>query len=214
MKGLIKMPVADLLNMNNKKVGTLELDESIFGVVPNESLLHEVVVMQLANRRLGTAATKTKGMVSGGGRKPWKQKKTGRARHGSIRSPLWRHGGITFGPLPRDYSYSMPKKKIRAAICSALSAKVRDKELIVLDNLELKDHKTKNVVDLLKKLNGDQKVLIVIDELDKNLLLAARNIPGLRMLDINKLNVYDILNHKHVIITKRGIEKIRELWAS
>lgn len=208
------MPVADLLNMNNKKVGTLELDESIFGVVPNESLLHEVVVMQLANRRLGTAATKTKGMVSGGGRKPWKQKKTGRARHGSIRSPLWRHGGITFGPLPRDYSYSMPKKKIRAAICSALSAKVRDKELIVLDNLELKDHKTKNVVDLLKKLNGDQKVLIVIDELDKNLLLAARNIPGLRMLDINKLNVYDILNHKHVIITKRGIEKIRELWAS
>lgn len=214
MKGLIKMPVADLLNMNNKKVGTLELDESIFGVVPNESLLHEVVVMQLANRRLGTAATKTKGMVSGGGRKPWKQKKTGRARAGSIRSPLWRHGGITFGPLPRDYSYSMPKKKIRAAICSALSAKVRDKELIVLDNLELKDHKTKNVVDLFKKLNGDQKVLIVIDELDKNLLLAARNIPGLRMLDINKLNVYDILNHKHVIITKRGIEKIRELWAS
>ncbi len=208
------MPVADLLNMNNKKVGTLELDESIFGVVPNESLLHEVVVMQLANRRLGTAATKTKGMVSGGGRKPWKQKKTGRARAGSIRSPLWRHGGITFGPLPRDYSYSMPKKKIRAAICSALSAKVRDKELIVLDNLELKDHKTKNVVDLFKKLNGDQKVLIVIDELDKNLLLAARNIPGLRMLDINKLNVYDILNHKHVIITKRGIEKIRELWAS
>lgn len=208
------MPVADLLDMNNKKVGTLELDESIFGVVPNESLLHEVVVMQLANRRLGTAATKTKGMVSGGGRKPWKQKKTGRARAGSIRSPLWRHGGITFGPLPRDYSYSMPKKKIRAAICSALSAKVRDKELIVLDNLELKDHKTKNVVDLLKKLNGDQKVLIVIDELDKNLLLAARNIPGLRMLDINKLNVYDILNHKHVIITKRGIEKIRELWAS
>lgn len=208
------MPVADLLNMNNKKVGTLELDERIFGVVPNESLLHEAVVMQLANRRLGTAATKTKGMVSGGGRKPWKQKKTGRARAGSIRSPLWRHGGITFGPLPRDYSYSMPKKKIRAAICSALSAKVRDKELIVLDNLELKDHRTKNVVDLLKKFNGDQKVLIVIDELDKNLLLAARNIPGLRMLDINKLNVYDILNHKHVIITKRGIEKIRELWAS
>ncbi len=208
------MPVADLIDMNNKKVGTIELDERIFGVVPNKSLLHEVAVMQLANKRVGTAATKTKGMVSGGGRKPWKQKKTGRSRQGSIRSPLWRHGGITFGPAPRDYSYSMPKKKMRAALYSALSAKVIDKELIVLDNLKVKDNKTKNIVELLEKLNLDQKILIVTEELDKNLVLAVRNIPGMKMLEVNKLNVYDILNHRNIIFTKQGIEKIRELWAS
>lgn len=207
------MPKVALYNMEGKQIGDIELNEAIFGAKINEALMHQVVVNQLANRRQGTAATKTRSFVRGGGRKPWRQKGTGRARVGSIRSPLWVGGGVTFGPAPRDFSYRIPKKARRQALKSALSAKVRDGEVIVLDQLTLDQPKTKLMVNVLNALNAGKKPLIVIGDWDTNIELATRNIPKALLLKSSGLNVYDVLNHDQVIFTKDALTKLEEVLA-
>lgn len=207
------MPKVALYNMEGKQIGDIELNEAIFGAKINEALMHQVVVNQLANRRQGTAATKTRSFVRGGGRKPWRQKGTGRARVGSIRSPLWVGGGVTFGPAPRNYSYRIPKKARRQALKSALSAKVRDGNLIVLDQLTIEQPKTKLMVNVLKALNAENKPLIVIGDWDTNIELATRNIPKALLLKSSGLNVYDVLNHDQVIFTKDALTKLEEVLA-
>lgn len=207
------MPKVALYNMEGKQIGDIELNEAIFGAKINEALMHQVVVNQLANRRQGTAATKTRSFVRGGGRKPWRQKGTGRARVGSIRSPLWVGGGVTFGPAPRNYSYRIPKKARRQALKSALSAKVRDGNLIVLDQLTIEQPKTKLMVNVLKALNAEKKPLIVIGDWDTNIELATRNIPKALLLKSSGLNVYDVLNHDQVIFTKDALTKLEEVLA-
>ncbi|NLM70163.1 MAG: 50S ribosomal protein L4 [Firmicutes bacterium] len=207
------MPKVALYNMEGKQIGDIELNEAIFGAKINEALMHQVVVNQLANRRQGTAATKTRSFVRGGGRKPWRQKGTGRARVGSIRSPLWVGGGVTFGPAPRNYSYRIPKKARRQALKSALSAKVRDGKLIVLDQLTIEQPKTKLMVNVLKALNAEKKPLIVIGDWDTNIELATRNIPKALLLKSSGLNVYDVLNHDQVIFTKDALTKLEEVLA-
>lgn len=207
------MPKVALYNMEGKQIGDIELNEAIFGAKINEALMHQVVVNQLANRRQGTAATKTRSFVRGGGRKPWRQKGTGRARVGSIRSPLWVGGGVTFGPAPRNYSYRIPKKARRQALKSALSAKVRDGKLIVLDQLTIEQPKTKLMVNVLKALNAEKKPLIVIGDWDTNIELATRNIPKTLLLKSSGLNVYDVLNHDQVIFTKDALTKLEEVLA-
>ncbi|HHX01101.1 MAG TPA: 50S ribosomal protein L4 [Firmicutes bacterium] len=207
------MPKVAVYNMEGVQIGDIELNDAIFGVKINEALMHQAVVSHLANRRQGTAATKSRGMVRGGGRKPWRQKGTGRARVGSIRSPLWVGGGVIFGPTPRDHSFSLPKKARRMALKSALSAKVRDGELIVLDELKIDEPKTKLMVKVLKALNADKKPLIVISDWDANIELATRNIPKALLLKSSGLNVYDVLNHDQVIFTKDALTKLEEVLA-
>ena len=200
------MPTVDILNTENKKVGALALNEVFTGPV-KENLFYETVKMQLANRRAGTASTKTRANVSGGGVKPWKQKGTGRARAGSIRSPLWRHGGTVFGPHPRDYSYSVPRKVWRGALISGLALKVKDGRLKVLDNISLTEPKTKVIMAILKKINSN-KGLIVIDGANPTLGLAARNLKDFKLLDVNAINVFDLLKYDDLIITKLAMEKL------
>ncbi|KXS45766.1 MULTISPECIES: 50S ribosomal protein L4 [unclassified Candidatus Frackibacter] len=206
------MPELALYNREGSQVGEIELNQNIFDVEINEHVVHEAVTAQLAAKRSGTAATKTRGKVSGGGRKPWRQKGTGRARHGSIRSPIWVGGGTTFGPQPRDYSKKLPKKVKKLAVKSALTAKVNEDELIVVDKLDFAQPKTKEMVKVLEALNSsDQKVLIVTSEKDANLYKSARNIPGVNVLIASALNVYDILNCNKLIATKDAIEKVEEV---
>ncbi len=200
------MPTVDILNTENKKVGALALNEVFAGTV-KENLFYETVKMQLANRRSGTASTKTRAYVSGGGVKPWKQKGTGRARAGSIRSPLWRHGGTVFGPHPRDYSYSVPRKVWKGALISGLALKVKDGRLKVLDNISLTEPKTKVIMAILKKINSN-KGLIVIDGANPTLGLAARNLKDFKLLDVNAINVFDLLKYDDLIITKLAMEKL------
>jgi len=200
------MPTVDILNTENKKVGALALNDVFTGTV-KENLFYETVKMQLANRRRGTASTKTRAYVSGGGVKPWKQKGTGRARAGSIRSPLWRHGGTVFGPHPRDYSYSVPRKVWRGALISGLALKVKDGRLKVLDNISLTEPKTKVIMAILKKINSN-KGLIVIDGANPTLGLAARNLKDFKLLDVNAINVFDLLKYDDLIITKLAMEKL------
>ena len=200
------MPTVDILNTENKKVGALALNDVFTGTV-KENLFYETVKMQLASRRSGTASTKTRAYVSGGGVKPWKQKGTGRARAGSIRSPLWRHGGTVFGPHPRDYSYSVPKKVWRGALISGLALKVKDGRLKVLDNISLTEPKTKGIMAILKKINSN-KGLIVIDGANPTLGLAARNLKDFKLLDVNAINVFDLLKYDDLIITKLAMEKL------
>ena len=200
------MPTVDILNTENKKVGALALNDVFTGTV-QENLFYETVKMQLASRRSGTASTKTRAYVSGGGVKPWKQKGTGRARAGSIRSPLWRHGGTVFGPHPRDYSYSVPKKVWRGALISGLALKVKDGRLKVLDNISLTEPKTKGIMAILKKINSN-KGLIVIDGANPTLGLAARNLKDFKLLDVNAINVFDLLKYDDLIITKLAMEKL------
>jgi len=207
------MPKVAVYNMEGVQIGDIELNDAIFGVQVNEALMHQAVLSHLANRRQGTAAAKSRGMVRGGGRKPWRQKGTGRARVGSIRSPLWVGGGVVFGPQPRDYSISMPKKARRMALKSALSAKVRDGELIVLDQLKIDEPKTKLMVKVLKALNADSKPLVVIGDWDVNIELATRNIPRAMLLKSTGLNVYDVLNHDRVIFTKDALTRLEEVLA-
>jgi len=207
------MPEVDVVNIQNEKVGTVKLSNRIFEEKVNRSLIHEVVVMQQASMRQGTAATKTRGLVSGGGRKPWRQKGTGRARHGSIRSPIWRGGGTTFGPQPRDYGYAIPKKKYRAALRGVLTAKQRDGEVTILDQLQLKEPKTKPFVKILKGLGLSKKTLIVVDEIPKVLELSVRNVPWVSLISVQRLNVYDLLSHAHVLITQRALAEIDEVWS-
>lgn len=207
------MPEVDVLNIKNKTVGKIELPADVFGVSVNKVVLHEVVRNYLANQRQGTAATKTKGLVSGGGKKPWKQKHTGRARAGSIRSPLWRGGGITFGPQPRDYSYRLPKKVKWAGFSSALSAKLADGEVIVVEDLSMTEPKTKKLISILTGFGlKDNKVLIIIPDKDNMLELSARNISGVDVRTVNNLNVYDILYHERLFITKKAVELMREVY--
>lgn len=207
------MPKVAVYNMEGVQIGDIELNDAIFGVQVNEALMHQAVLSHLANRRQGTAAAKSRGMVRGGGRKPWRQKGTGRARVGSIRSPLWVGGGVVFGPQPRDYSISMPKKARRMALKSALSAKVSDGELIVLDQLKIDEPKTKLMVKVLKALNADSKPLVVIGDWDVNIELATRNIPRAMLLKSTGLNVYDVLNHDRVIFTKDALTRLEEVLA-
>jgi large subunit ribosomal protein L4 len=198
---------APVWNTANEQVGTLELSGPAFGGEVNEALLWEVVRMQLANRRQGTHDVKSRSEVRGGGRKPWRQKGTGRARSGSTRSPVWRGGGTAFGPTPRDYSYSMPKKKRRAALYSALAAKVRDGELLIVDSLALPEAKTKALVSVLKALNLEN-VLVVIPEKDVTVERCARNVPWVKVLRLEGLNVYDILRHEKLVMLKGAAEKL------
>lgn len=207
------MPKVAVFNQEGKQVGDIELNDAIFGVEVNEGLLHQVVVNQQANRRQGTVATKNRALVRGGGRKPWRQKGTGRARVGSIRSPLWVGGGVVFGPTPRNHSYRMPKKARRAALKSALSAKVRDGKFIVVDNLNLNEPKTKEMVAILNALNASKKPLVVLADWDRNIELAARNIPNTSLAKSVGLNVYDVLNHEQLVITQDAVAKLEEVLA-
>ncbi len=205
------MPVVALYNIMGEAVGEIQLSAAVFGAEINQSAIKQVVDMQLANRRSGTSNTKARGEVRGGGRKPWRQKGTGRARHGTIRSPIWRGGGITFGPKPRDYRFTVPKKLKRAALRSALSAKVKAAELLVLDELKLEQPKTKQVVELLKNLNIEKKALVVTGEPDQNVAKSTRNIPGVKSLTVSGLNVYDILLYDQLVITKDAVAMVEEV---
>jgi len=205
------MPKVAVFNIEGKQVGDMELNDDVFAVEINEALLHKVIVNQLANRRQGTVATKTRGLVSGGGRKPWRQKGTGRARVGSTRTPVWVGGGVTFGPEPRDYSYKMPKKARRAALRSALSVKVRDGKFVIVDQLAIDKPKTKTIVEILEALEANTKTLVVLSEWDANIYLALRNIPNTLLSKSAGLNVYDILNHDKIVITKDAVAKLEEV---
>ncbi|AEC00446.1 MULTISPECIES: 50S ribosomal protein L4 [Selenomonas] len=207
------MPKVAVYNSANQQVGDIELNDSVFGVEMNAGLVHQAVVMQLASRRLGTHATKTRGLVRGGGRKPWRQKGTGRARSGSTRSPLWVGGGTVFGPQPRSYAFRMPKKQRRLAIKCALSDKVASGDFIVLDDLQFDAPKTKSVVKMLGDFGVDAKSLIITLDENENVELSSRNIPGVKAINTMGLNVYDILNHTKLFITKAAIEKIEEVLA-
>ena len=206
------MPKVALYNIGGQQVGDIELNDSIFGVNVNVEAMHQVVKMLLANRRQGTQSALTRAEVRGGGIKPWRQKGTGRARHGSIRSPQWTHGGIVFAPKPRSYRYTLPKKIRRIAMKSALSSKVNDNNIIVLDELNFDAPKTKQVVTMLQNLNVDSKTLIVLSEKNESVEKSARNIPNVKTSLVNTLNVYDILNYDKFIITKSAVEKVEEVY--
>ena len=199
------MPTVSTYDMTGKQTGTMELNEEIFGVKPNGTVMHSVVVNYLANQRQGTQSTLTRSEVSGGGRKPWRQKGTGHARQGSIRAPQWTHGGIALGPKPRSYNYVLPKKMRRLAIKSAFSSKV-------LDSLSLEEIKTKKMVAVLKALEADKKVLLVLPEKDETVIRSARNIPGVKTAMVNTLNVYDVLNADAFIVVKDAVAQIEEVY--
>lgn len=207
------MPTVGVFNKEGKKVSDMELNEVVFGAEINEYALHQVVVALLANKRQGTQSTKTRSEVRGGGIKPWRQKGTGRARQGSIRAPQWKGGGVVFAPKPRDYSYSIPKKVKRLALKSALSSKVQDNEIIVVDSLNLEQPKTKEMVKVLANLKAGKKSLILIPERDENVVRAAANIEGVKTAYVNTINVYDILNCDSFIITKEAVNKVEEVYA-
>lgn len=213
MEGGSNMPKVQVLDMNGAKVNEIELADAIFGIEPNAVVMHAAVVNYLANQRQGTQSTLTRTEVRGGGRKPWRQKGTGHARQGSIRAPQWRHGGVALGPKPRDYSYSLNKKVKRLALKSALSSKVLDNGLVVVDNFTVEDYKTKAVVNSLKALNVNKKALIVMPEVDKKVIKSANNIPGVKTTLVNTLNVYDILNHDNMVVTVDAVKKIEEVYA-
>ena len=207
------MPQVTVFDMTGKSVGEMTLSDAIFGIEPNTSVMHAAVVNYLANQRQGTQSTLTRSEVSGGGRKPWKQKGTGRARQGSTRAPQWTHGGIALGPKPRDYSYELPKKVKRLALKSAFSAKVADNNLIVVDNIAVEGYKTKAVAEMLSNLGADKKALNVMTEVDAKLIKSAANIPGVKTALVNTINVYDILNCDKFIVAKSALEKIEEVYA-
>lgn len=207
------MPKVALYDINGSQVGDIELNDAIFGIEVNNHAMYEAVKNYLANQRQGTQSAKTRAEVRGGGRKPWRQKGTGRARQGSIRAPQWKGGGVVFAPKPRDYSYSIPKKVKRLALKSALTSKVVDKEIIVLDSLTLEQAKTKEMVKVLSNLKANKKSLIVIPERDENVIRAASNIQGVKTAYVNTINVYDILNCDSFIITKDAVKKVEEVYA-
>jgi len=207
------MPKVDLYNMKGETIGDIELNDNIFGIEVNSNAVHLAVQNQLANRRQGTQSTKTKSEVSGGGAKPWKQKGTGRARQGSTRSAQWVKGGIVLGPKPRSYKYTIPKKLKKLALKSALSSKVNDKVLLVIDVLDFESIKTKQVVDVLSNLKVDTSVLIVLDGKNEIVEKSARNIPGVKTAFVNTINVFDILKYDKFLITKDAIAKVEEVYA-
>ena len=207
------MPKVDLYNMKGEVVGDIQLSDNVFGAEVNNEVLHAAVVNQLANKRQGTQSTKTKSEVRGGGKKPWRQKGTGRARQGSIRSAQWIKGGIVLGPKPRSYKYTLPKKVKRIALKSALTSKVSGNEILVLDALALDAIKTKSMVGVLNSLKVDSTALIVIDSKNENVTKSARNIPGIKTAYVNTINVFDILKYDKFIITKDAVEKVEEVYA-
>ena len=207
------MPKIDVYNIEGKKVSTLDLNEAVFGIKPNEKIVHSVLVNYLANQRQGTSNTKTRAEVAGGGRKPWKQKGTGRARQGSIRAPQWFKGGIALGPKPRDYRYTINKKERRLAIKSVLSSKVLEENLVVVDKIDLKEIKTKNMVKALDALKVEGKTLIVLPEKNENVQKSARNIEGVKTSLVNTINVYDLLKYNKLVITLDTIKKLEEVYA-
>ena len=207
------MPNVAVLNMAGANVGEITLSDAIFGIEPNAVVMHAAVVNYLANQRQGTQSTLTRTEVSGGGKKPWRQKGTGHARQGSTRAPQWRHGGIVHAPKPRDYSYSLNKKVRRLALKSALSDKVLNNNLIVLDELKLDTYKTKVVADCLKAIGAGKKSLVVLDTVDEKVIKSFANIPGVKTALTSTINVYDILNHDKFIVDKAAVEKIQEVFA-
>ncbi len=207
------MSTISVFDMTGKQVSETELNDEVFGIKPNEAVMHAMVVNYLANQRQGTQSTLTRTEVSGGGRKPWRQKGTGHARQGSTRAPQWVHGGIALGPKPRDYSYTLNKKVRRLAMKSALSTKVLDNNMIVLDALTLDSFKTKAIVEMLKNLSVEGKALIVTAEADEKVIKSAANIPGVKTAAVNTLNVYDILNYDKFIVVKNAVGKIEEVYA-
>ena len=208
------MPNVALYNIANEQVGEIELNDSVFGVEYNEAVIHQAVVRQMSNERLGTHATKTRGLVRGGGKKPWKQKGTGRARVGSIHSPLWVGGGTVFGPTPRSYVKAMPRKARQLAVKSALSEKLRAGELVILDQIAFEAPKTKNVVNMMTAFQAEGKALIV-DGGDQavNTILSARNIPGVKAMTTDGINIYDLVHYTKLFLTKSAVEKIEEVLA-
>ena len=207
------MPTVDIYNADGKVVGSMDLNENVFGVDVRVDVMHEVVVNYLANQRQGTQSTKTRTEVRGGGIKPWRQKGTGRARQGSIRAPQWVGGGVALGPKPRDYRYTLNKKVRRLALKSALTSKVQDNEIIVLDSFEAPEIKTKQVANLLKNLGVTEKALIVLPENDKNIVLSAQNIAGVDTTYVGAINTYEVLNHTKCIILKDAVTKLEEVYA-
>ena len=200
-------------NMEGKEVGTIELNDSVFGVEVNEHLVHMAVVQQLANKRQGTQKAKTRSEVSGGGRKPWRQKGTGHARQGSTRAPQWTGGGVVFAPVPRDYSFKLNKKEKKAALKSVLTDKVANNNLIVVDELKFDEIKTKKFQAVLNNLNVTEKALVVVNENDTNVIMSARNIPTVKTSLTNTINVYDILNANKLVLTKDAVKTIEEVYA-
>lgn len=207
------MAKVTLFNQTGAQVGEIELNDTVFGIEPNEAVLADYVIMQQASLRAGTHAVKNRSAVRGGGRKPWKQKGTGRARQGSIRSPQWVGGGVVFGPTPRSYSYKLPKKVRRLAIKSALSSKVKNDEIVVLDALNFDAPKTKEMVNVLGSLNAPKKVLVVTGDYNDNVALSARNIPGVKFVSASGINVLDVLHHDKMIITQEAVAKVEEVLA-
>lgn len=206
------MPKANVYNMAGQQVGEVELSEGVFGVEPNEPAVHAVVVNHLANCRQGTQSALTRAEVSGGGRKPWRQKGTGHARQGSTRSPQWTGGGVVFAPVPRDYSFKMNKKEKRLALKSVLTSKVQDNKFLVLDELKLAEIKTKEMKKVLDNLKVDKALVVVGDDCE-NVILSARNIPGVQTASVNSINVFDILKYNTVIATKSSVASIEEVYA-
>ena len=206
------MANVSVYNIEGKEVGTIELNDAIFGVEVNEHLVHMAVVNQLANNRQGTQSAKTRSEVSGGGRKPWRQKGTGHARQGSTRSPQWTGGGVVFAPKPRDYSFKMNKKEKRIALLSALSSKVAESKIVVLDSFNLDEIKTKKFAEVMSNLKVD-KALVVVEGENKNVVLSGRNIPSVKVSATNEINTYDVLKYETLVVTKAAVEKLEEVYA-
>lgn len=207
------MPKVTVYNQAGSQVGEIELNDSVFGIEPNNHVISEVIISLRASQRQGTAKVKNRSQVSGGGRKPWRQKGTGRARQGSIRAPQWRGGGTVFGPVPRSYAYKLPKKVRRLALKSALSSKVQENNIVVLDQLSFEAPKTKEFVNVLKNLSIESKALVVTGDINENALLSARNIPGVKVVSSNAVNVLDVVGHDKLIMTKDAVEKVEEVLA-
>lgn len=207
------MPKVTLYDMSGAQIGEIELNDNVFGIEPNEAVMAEFVKMQLANKRVGTSSTKTRGEVSGGGRKPWRQKGTGRARVGSTRNPVWTGGGVVFGPKPRDYSYRLPKKVRRLAMRSALSTKVKENSIVVVDKLVFDEPKTKKMIQTLNALNINNKTLVVTADGDMNVTKSARNIPGVKPVRADFVNVYDLLKYDTLLITEDAVRRVEEVFA-
>ena len=206
------MANVSVYNIEGKEVGTIDLNDAVFGVEVNEHLVHMAVVSQLANKRQGTQKAKTRSEVSGGGRKPWRQKGTGHARQGSTRAPQWTHGGVVFAPVPRDYSFKLNKKEKRAALKSALTSRVNESKFIVVDELKLDSIKTKNFVQVLNNLKVE-KALVVLNDMDTNVIKSASNVPTVKTAQTNELNVFDVLKYDTVVVTKDAVKTIEEVYA-
>lgn len=207
------MPNVAVLNMAGQEIDRVDLSEAIFGIEPNVSVMHDMVVNYLANQRQGTQSALTRAEVSGGGRKPWRQKGTGHARQGSIRAPQWRHGGVVFAPKPREYRYTINKKVKRLAMKSAFSSKAISQDIIVLDNIQMDEFKTKTILKMLEDIGANKKPLIILPQVDNKVIKSASNIPGVKTALVNTINVYDIMNASKLVIVRDAVNKIQEVYA-